>query len=219
MKYYRQLPFTIFLAAVLGFAASTGTVYGQDDQTQPVEKPTFIQEFDKNGDGFVAQDEFPGPAQVFQSLDRNQDGFIAADEAPQGKKMGPGQGQRMSGQEDMMKKSGTFMEVNDKNLDGFVSKDEFKGPEQAFQALDKNQDGFITADEAPQGQPKMMHGKQDKAKMSGDFMQTFDKDLDGFVSKDEFKGPEQAFQALDKNQDGFIDKDEAPKGGAGKQNM
>ncbi|CAA6690288.1 MULTISPECIES: DUF1566 domain-containing protein [unclassified Lentimonas] len=46
-----------------------------------------------------------------------------------------------------------FMSREDKNNDGKVAKDEFRGPEEHFDHLDKNSDGFITADEAPTGPP------------------------------------------------------------------
>lgn len=47
-----------------------------------------------------------------------------------------------------------FMEREDKNKDGKVSEDEFRGPPQHFERLDQNGDGFISEDEAPAGPPK-----------------------------------------------------------------
>ena len=52
------------------------------------------------------------------------------------------------------KKGGGFMEREDKNGDGKVSKDEFHGPSEHFDRLDKNNDGTISEDEAPTGPPK-----------------------------------------------------------------
>ncbi|WP_372805740.1 DUF1566 domain-containing protein [Pontiella sp.] len=49
---------------------------------------------------------------------------------------------------------GTFMDREDQNKDGKVSKEEFGGPAAHFSRLDKNSDGFITADEAPVGSPQ-----------------------------------------------------------------
>ncbi|MGZ0655032.1 Lcl domain-containing protein [Coraliomargarita sp. W4R72] len=46
-----------------------------------------------------------------------------------------------------------FMSREDRNKDGKVSKEEFRGPEQHFSRLDANGDGFITAEEAPTGPP------------------------------------------------------------------
>ncbi len=42
-----------------------------------------------------------------------------------------------------------FVKRNDRNGDGKVSRDEFRGPDRAFNRLDRNRDGFLTADEAP----------------------------------------------------------------------
>lgn len=49
---------------------------------------------------------------------------------------------------------GSFMEREDKNKDGKVSRDEFRGPDGHFDRLDKNSDGYISNDEAPTAPPK-----------------------------------------------------------------
>lgn len=46
-----------------------------------------------------------------------------------------------------------FMKRADRDGDGKVSKEEFRGPAEHFNHLDKNGDGFITEDEAPSGRP------------------------------------------------------------------
>ena len=40
-----------------------------------------------------------------------------------------------------------FMEHEDSNGDGKVTREEFKGPDEHWNIYDKNQDGFITIDE------------------------------------------------------------------------
>jgi hypothetical protein len=52
----------------------------------------------------------------------------------------------MSAGDDMPK---AFIEAEDKDKDGKVSKDEFGGPDTLFEGWDKNTDGFIELDEAP----------------------------------------------------------------------
>lgn len=53
------------------------------------------------------------------------------------------------------KKNGRgFMEREDQNGDGKVSRTEFRGPASHFDRLDKNGDGYITNDEAPAGAPR-----------------------------------------------------------------
>ena len=51
------------------------------------------------------------------------------------------------------KRGSRFMKRADRDGDGKVSKDEFRGPDDHFDDLDKNKDGFITEDEAPTGPP------------------------------------------------------------------
>jgi hypothetical protein len=48
---------------------------------------------------------------------------------------------------------GGFMKRADRDGDGKVSKNEFRGPDDHFDHLDKNSDGYITEDEAPTGPP------------------------------------------------------------------
>lgn len=46
-----------------------------------------------------------------------------------------------------------FMRREDRNGDGKVSRDEFRGPPDHFDRFDRNKDGYLTEDEAPKGPP------------------------------------------------------------------
>ena len=46
-----------------------------------------------------------------------------------------------------------FMRREDRNGDGKVSRDEFRGPPAHFDHFDRNKDGYLTEDEAPKGPP------------------------------------------------------------------
>ncbi len=174
----------------------------------------FIQKFDKDKDGKVSKDEFPGPAERFPQMDKNGDGFITADEVQAGRPP------RMGGIPDGTGPKGmglNFIRKFDKDNDGKVSKDEFPGPAEHFSNIDKNGDGFVTADEVQAGRPPRMGGTQGTpGQMDGtgpkgmgqNFIRRFDKDNDGKVSKDEFSGRTDRFTRLDKNGDGFITEDE-----------
>jgi len=178
----------------------------------------FIQKFDKDNDGKVSKEEFPGPAEHFPRMDKNGDGFITGDEVQPGRppQMGQMDG---TGPQGMMGKN--FIQRFDKDNDGKVSKDEFTGRPDRFTGLDKNGDGFISADEMPQGPPPQMGsqggtpGQMDGTGPHGtgkNFIQRLDKDNDGKVSKEEFTGPPEHFTGLDKNGDGFVSADESPQG-------
>jgi len=49
--------------------------------------------------------------------------------------------------------SNPFMRREDRNGDGKVSRDEFRGPPEHFDRFDRNRDGYITEDEAPSRPP------------------------------------------------------------------
>ena len=46
-----------------------------------------------------------------------------------------------------------FMRREDRNGDGKVSREEFRGPKSHFDRFDRNKDGYLTEDEAPKGPP------------------------------------------------------------------
>ena len=129
----------IVLACVFTFVF-VGNLYAQQSGHRN-ERGNFIQKFDKNDDGQVSKEEFPGPDKGFDRMDKNQDGYIDASEAPKGPRAGRKRG------------SGDFIQDLDKNDDGKVSKDEFPGADEGFDRMDMNQDGYIDASEAPKGPP------------------------------------------------------------------
>ncbi|MGE9269371.1 MAG: hypothetical protein ACQKBU_01095, partial [Verrucomicrobiales bacterium] len=64
-----------------------------------------------------------------------------------------GRGEEQTGANDRLEqgRNRSLMAREDRNQDGKVSKEEFRGSEQRFRRLDQNQDGYIDADEAPTG--------------------------------------------------------------------
>lgn len=110
----------------------------------------FIEDFDKDGDGLVSQEEFPGPDDHFTQFDADGDGYLDEDEAPQGPPpghMGGGQGPNP-------------MDRMDTDGDGLVSLDEFPGPDNHFTQFDADGDGFLSGDELPKGPPPMKNAGQ-----------------------------------------------------------
>lgn len=103
----------------------------------------FIQHFDRDQDGRISADEFPGPQDHFTQLDENSDGYI--DETEASKERPPHLGKRNRG----------FLKRFDTDGDGKVSKAEFTNSvDSHFDRLDKNDDGYVDETEAPKGPPR-----------------------------------------------------------------
>lgn len=97
-----------------------------------------FERLDKNHDGVISRDEFPGKDKAFRRIDRNNDGTISMDELKAARA-----GHRKDGRGRLAKK----LKAMDSNGDGKISRDEWKGKPEKFQELDTNGDGFLTPDE------------------------------------------------------------------------
>jgi HlyD family secretion protein len=60
-----------------------GTVAGDFSQGRPSLRGGFIQFLDKDNDGLVSKDEFPGPDEFFGNMDEDGDGYLSESEMPQ----------------------------------------------------------------------------------------------------------------------------------------
>ncbi|MGE3818718.1 MAG: EF-hand domain-containing protein [Isosphaeraceae bacterium] len=95
----------------------------------------------------------------------------------------------------------------DRDGDGKVTRDEFRGPPALFDRLDQNQDGTVTREEAQ----RLRATDVARPRPGGDMfprLLAMDKNGDKKVSRDEFDGPAGLFDRLDRNQDGSIDAEE-----------
>lgn len=181
---------------------------------------------DKDGDGKVTKDEFPGPPERFAALDRNQDGGVTADEVEEAIKEG------MNGEGGRAKR---MFQRFDKDGDGKVSRAEFPGGDDAFKVMDKDGDGFVSAEEvaaggrpgkggkpgpaAPDatppaapttpGEPPMGPGAAPAGGGLGTLFGALDRDHDGRLSRAEFPGTDDEWRRLDRNANGWVEADEA----------
>jgi Ca2+-binding EF-hand superfamily protein len=128
-----------------------------------------FQRFDKNGDGKVARDEFPGNDENFRGMDKNGDGFVTEEEVdalrgrggPPGSPPPPGRPGAM--EEPSMEGGaapsrdpgtpqagigGALFAALDRDHDGRLSRAEFPGTDDEWRRLDRDGNGWITPDEA-----------------------------------------------------------------------
>lgn len=150
---------------------------------------------DKNGDGKVSRDEFPGRPAMFERVDKNKDGVLEASEVKALAESMPKGGTPGGGPAGMQ--PGARIMAMDKDGDGKVSRAEFSGAPAVFDRLDADKDGSLTRDEAARGPQVMM-----------DILRAMDTDGDGKISRDEYRGPAERFTQLDADKDGFVTFDE-----------
>jgi len=92
-----------------------------------------LKKMDADGDGAISREEFQGPPQFFDRLDQDADGMISKDEmAAIGSRGGQGAKGRVPW---------------DKDGDGKVSREEFRGPAEMFDKADADADGLLTMEE------------------------------------------------------------------------
>ena len=159
--------------------------------------------FDKNKDGVIQKDEYPGDQVKFRAYDRNKDEALSQPEAL-----------AMAEDEiaDIRKKMKNpnryeFLVLFDADKDNNVSLDEFDGSAADVKKYDKDGDGVVTYDELyPEKMMDRMRKAEDAAPKAPDLsmLDTMDKNKDGKVSRDEFKGTDGAWQRLDRNGDGVV---------------
>lgn len=88
---------------------------------------------DANKDGRISRDEFRGPAQLFDRLDADKDGMLSANEMRPRAATGTRPGAATSPRRGAIDRDG----------DGKVTREEFRGPAQLFDRLDTNGDGVL----------------------------------------------------------------------------
>ncbi len=128
---------------VLVFTAMTTSLASASEENPGNPARGMIEHDDRDGDGRVSKEEFPGPDEYFTRFDRDGDGFISREEARQVSRP----------REQSGRVPGKFKE-DDADGDGVVSRTEFSGPADHFDRLDLNRDGAIQESEARQGPPE-----------------------------------------------------------------
>lgn len=88
----------------------------------------------------------------------------------------------------------------DRNGDGVITRDEWRGNDRSFEVHDRNRDGVLSGDE-------VRAGSQARNRDSADRFARLDVNHDGFVSRAEFRN-DVLFSRLDINRDQLLTRDE-----------
>lgn len=104
-----------------------------------------LKRWDRDGDGKVSSDEFPGRDAMFERLDADGDGYLTEADIDARRKKDGAAKKKDAGP--VTPKTGTVIERMDTDGDGRLHRAEFTGSADDWERLDRNGDGWITADE------------------------------------------------------------------------
>ncbi len=198
--------FVVILAAVGGLTVS----WVRSQPPNPVPPPAgqgrgappqqpdarqFIQQFDRNRDGFLDRSEVPPDmVPIFDQIDTNRDGRISAAELDQYAARTPPP--RIPPTEI----ASFWIAEADQNPQALK---ELQQVYDLLRRLDANNDGQLSAAEVRAGAQRVMEQQVDA------MLRSLDTDRDGRISRQEARGPlAQDFDRIDRNRDGFLDRNE-----------
>jgi Ca2+-binding EF-hand superfamily protein len=144
---------------------------------------------DRNRDGRITRNEWRGNDQSFANEDWNGDGVLSGEEVR------PGASRPIDLQSSERNEAG-FRDL-DRNNNGIIARNEWRGDRQAFDRLDVNRDGVLSRDEY------FVRG-HDRASRFSDL----DTNRDNRIARNEWRGDRGAFDRLDVNRNNVLSLDE-----------
>lgn len=125
---------TLAVASVPAMALNTRSTRTTTSQAR--QSGAMFNRLDTNRDGVISRSEWPRDAAAFDRIDMNRDGLITQAEA-----------QNVFGTRQNGKAKGNRFRGMDRNGDGVITRDEWRGNDQSFQQHDRNRDGVLSGDE------------------------------------------------------------------------
>lgn len=98
----------------------------------------------------------------------------------------------------------------DRNHDGIITRDEWRGNDRSFANQDWNGDGVLSGDEVRPGARRpdeQLLGDRDRGRFAD-----LDHNSDGVITRNEWHGDSRAFDRMDANGDGVLSRDEFARG-------
>jgi len=181
---------------------------------------------DKDNDGLISKEEWPGRPEGFDRLDTNGDGKLDAVELAAGREKAREireevqerrregerrEGERREGESERIRERArgaamfamALFATIDTDKDGRMSSAEIDDFAAKIKAADLDKDGYVTKEEARE------HIRQQMAKRLSDrLMEKFDANKDGKIERSEFPGDDERFKRFDVNGDGSITVDD-----------
>ena len=175
------LALSITVAAVADETAQAKPRADRSSRAETTE--SWFAKYDANKDGQITKDEYRGSMTFFTAYDADKDGKLTVDEVKNAK----GASNRPS-----------FRSL-DTDKDGFVTRQEWNGTQEEFDAVDLDNDGvWSKADLSIE-----KHRTQAKG-----LIERLDKNKDGVIDVNEWHGDASSFRVQDLNRNGKLDLDE-----------
>jgi Ca2+-binding EF-hand superfamily protein len=129
----------LFAAVLIGVASTSSAAMAQTQQDSRQEdlrqRQAEFREMDRDNDGVITRAEWRGSLQSFRALDLNQDGVLSGNEIWVGRGRG--------GNRNRQGERPAFADL-DRNENGVITSDEWRGTPEEFRAVDADGDGVIT---------------------------------------------------------------------------
>lgn len=180
------LALSLTTAALAGETAQAKPQVHVDRSSKAVSGEVLFARYDTNKDGKVTPEEFRGGKTLFTAYDADGDGVLTLEEVKAATKSA----------------STPNFRALDTDKDGYVTRQEWQGTQEEFDAVDHDRDGvWSRADRAIEKRITQAKGE----------LEMFDTDKDGLISSDEWAAAhrdEASFRRHDTNRNGMLDLDE-----------